>query len=150
MKLDLCWSSTCFNFLFSFVLQSAGSMSSPTSVILLRFLALLICAFLAAAFFSKLSEEVTSPSSGETSTSKPANESHTSNKSNEGVPVLQSLVQLLPDVVSETAKLAWQHARDSQIAVASVGLMACLTGIFLAGPSRYAFTTVLFRRSALF
>lgn len=56
--------------------------------------------------------------------------------------MLQSLVQLLPDVLSENTKLAWQHARDSQIAVASVGLLTCLTGIFLAGPSRYAFTSV--------
>lgn len=64
--------------------------------------------------------------------------------------MLQSLVQLLPDVVSENSKLAWQHARDSQIAVASVGLMTCLTGIFLAGPSRYAFTTVLLVHPAPF
>lgn len=93
--------------------------------------------------FYKLPEEATSPSSGgETATSIAANESHASNKSNEGSPVLQSLVQLLPDVLSENTKLAWQHARDSQIAVASVGLLTCLTGIFLAGPSRYAFTSV--------
>lgn len=133
---------------FSFFLQSTCSFSSPTSVVLLRFLALLICTFLATAFFYKLPEETTSPSSGEMPTSKPANESNAANKSNEGVPVLQSLVQLLPDVVSENTKLAWQHARVNQIAVASVGLLTCLTGIFLAGPTRYTFTTFLFRRSA--
>lgn len=151
MDLNLCLSS-CFLFvklfslLFFFCPQSTCSISCPTSVILLRFLALLICAFLAAVFFYKLPEEATSPSSGETSTSKPANESLAANKSSEVVPVLQSLVQLLPDVLSENTKLAWQHARDSQIAVASVGLMTCLTGIFLAGPSRYTFTTILFQK----
>lgn len=124
------------SFLSSSVPQSSCCISSPTSVILLRFLALLICAFLAAAFFCKLPDEATSPSGAEASKSKPANESNATSKSSEGVPVLQSLVELLPDMVLKNTKLVWQHGRDSQIAVASAGLMTCLTAIFLAGPAR--------------
>lgn len=99
-------------------------------------MALLICAFLAAAFFCKLPDEATSPSGAEMTKSKPANESNVNNKSSEDVHVLQSLVELLPDMVLKNTKLVWQHGRDSQIAVASVGLMTCLTAIFLAGPAR--------------
>lgn len=134
-----------------FLPQSASSLSSPMSVILLRVLALLICAFLVAASFYKLPDEVTSPSgtdtlSGDVTPSKPklANESSPNNKSGEGVPVLQSLVDLLPDQVLEHTKLVWQHGRDSQLTVVSVGLLTCLTAIFLAGPARYACTTFLF------
>ncbi|XP_075897944.1 transmembrane protein 201 [Nelusetta ayraudi] len=116
--------------------KSSCCISSPTSVILLRFLALLICAFLAAAFFCKLPDDATSPSGAETSNSKPANESNATSNSSEGVPVLQSLVELLPDMVLKNTKLVWQHGRDSQIAVASAGLLTCLTAIFLAGPAR--------------
>lgn len=128
--------------------QSTCSMSSSTGVLLLRVLALFICAFLAAVFFYKLPDEATSSSGAETSRdtgvpskSKPANESNPNNQSTEGVSVLQSLAELLPHTVLENTKLVWQHGRDNPLAVASVGLLTCLTAIFLAGPARYAFIT---------
>lgn len=125
-----------------FLPQSTYSVSSPMSVILLRALALLICAFLVAASFCKLPDEVT-PSGPQTLSGevippkpKPSNESTPNNESSGAVPVLQGLLELLPDQVIENAKLVWQHGRDNQLAVVSVGLLTCLTAIFLAGPVR--------------
>lgn len=123
--------------------QSSSSVSSPSSVILLRALALLICAFLVAASFCNLPDEFTSPSGPQTLSGgvippkpKPSNESSPQNITSGGVLAWQGLLELLPDQVTENAKLVWQHGRDNQLAVVSVGLLTCLTAIFIAGPVR--------------
>uniref|UniRef100_A0A3Q3WRZ4 Transmembrane protein 201 n=1 Tax=Mola mola TaxID=94237 RepID=A0A3Q3WRZ4_MOLML len=123
--------------------KSTQSVSSPASVILLRALALLLCAFLVAASFCKLPEESTSPSSPQTLSGEvippkpqPLNDSSSNNHTTGSMPVLQGLVELLPDQVMEKIQLVWRHGRDNQLAIVSAGLLTCLTAIFLAGPVR--------------
>ncbi|KAM9350841.1 transmembrane protein 201 [Symphorus nematophorus] len=123
--------------------KSSYSVSSPMGVILLRALAFLICAFLVATSFCKLPDQLTSPSGPQTLSGgivppkpKPSNESTPNNESSGGVPVWQGLLELLPDKAIENAKLVWQHGKDNQLAVVSVGLLTCITAIFLAGPVR--------------
>lgn len=121
--------------------QSSNSLSSPMGVILLRALAFLICAFLVGTSFCELLDQ---PASGPETTSsrvtptKPKlyNESTPKNQSSGNMPVWQDLLNLLPDKAIENAKLVWQHGRANQLAVVSVGLLTCLTAIFLAGPVR--------------
>ncbi|KAM4737853.1 transmembrane protein 201 isoform 2-T2 [Anableps anableps] len=121
--------------------KSTHSLSSPTGVILLRALAFLICAFLLTTFCYKLPEQSLSPNGPQTLSGgvippkpKSSNESTTSNATD--LPVWQSVLDLIPDKAVENAKLVWQHGRDNQLAIASLGLMTCLTAIFLAGPTR--------------
>lgn len=112
-------------------------------VILLRVLTFLICAFLVATSFYELPEQLTSLSGTQTLSGgvippkpKPSNESTHTNESSGGVSVWQGLLEMLPDKAIENAKLVWQHGRDNQLAVVSVGLLTCLSAIFLAGPVR--------------
>ncbi|XP_055366150.1 transmembrane protein 201 isoform X2 [Betta splendens] len=118
----------------SFV-KSSSSVSSPVGVILLRVLAFLICAFLVATLFS---EFLDLPATIGVTYPKPKlyNESTLKNESSTDAPVWQDLLNLLPDKAIENAKLVWQHGRANQLAVVSVGLLTCLTAIFLAGPGR--------------
>lgn len=107
-------------------------------VILLRALAFLICAFLVATSFCGLADQHASSSglqtlSGGVIPPKPHNESIPKNTSNESVNVWQGLLELLPDMAVEKAKLVWQHGRENQMAVVSVGLLTCLSAIFIAG-----------------
>ncbi len=125
------------------LLQSSYSVSSPTGVILLRVLAFLICTFLVATSLCDLSDLPASPSGPQTLSGgvippkpKASNESTPNNETSGGVPVWQGLVELLPDKAIENVKLVWQHGRDNQLAVVSLGLLTCLTAIFLAGPVR--------------
>ncbi|XP_018521672.1 transmembrane protein 201 [Lates calcarifer] len=125
----------------SFV-KNSYSLSSPVGVTLLRALAFLICAFLVATVFFELPDQPLSPSGpqtlsgGITSPPKPFIESTPKNESSADVPVYQGLLELLPNKALENAKLVWQHGRDNQLAVVSVGLLTCLTAIFLAGSAR--------------
>ncbi|XP_006785601.1 transmembrane protein 201 [Neolamprologus brichardi] len=123
--------------------KSAQSLSSPMGVVLLRALAFLICAFLAATIFCELPDQPSSPDGSQTLSGgvvppKPQvhNESTHTDNSSRVLPVWQSLLELIPDKAIENAELAWQHGKDNQLAVVSVGLLTCLTGIFLAGPAR--------------
>lgn len=123
--------------------KSSYSVSSPVGVILLRAVAFLICAFLLATSFCNLPNQLTSPSDPQTLSGgvippkpKISNESTPNNDSSGGVLAWQSLLELLPDKAVETAKLVWQHGRDNQLTITSVGLLTCLTAIFLAGPVR--------------
>ncbi|XP_035512599.1 transmembrane protein 201 [Morone saxatilis] len=131
-------------------IKSSNSVSSPIGVILLRALAFLICAFLVVTYFSELPDQHTSPTgpTGPQTLSggvnppkpKPSNESAPKNESSGAIPVWQGLLELLPDKAIdkalENAKLVWQLGRDNQLAVVSVGLLTCLTAIFLGGPVR--------------
>ncbi|XP_030590318.1 transmembrane protein 201 [Archocentrus centrarchus] len=123
--------------------KSTQSLTSPMGVILLRALAFLICGFLAATIFCELSEQFSSPDGSQTLSGgvvppKPIvhNESTPNNNSSGATPVWQGLLELLPDEAMENAKLVWQHGRDNQLAVVSVGLLTWLTAVFLAGPAR--------------
>uniref|UniRef100_A0A672ZWQ4 Transmembrane protein 201 n=1 Tax=Sphaeramia orbicularis TaxID=375764 RepID=A0A672ZWQ4_9TELE len=123
--------------------KSSYSTSSPTGVILLRFITFLICAFLLAASFYEVGGQAASPSGPQTLSGgivppkpKPYNESTPEDESVRAVPFWQSLLDLIPDEIIEKAKIALQYGRDSQMAVVSVGLVTCLTAIFLAGPAR--------------
>lgn len=124
-------------------LQSSYSLFSPIWVTLLRALAFLLCAFLVVTSFCKLPDQTLSPSgpqilSGGVTPPKPLNESTRKNEGNggNGDPVWQDLLELIPNQAIENAKLVWQYGKDNQLAVVSVGLMTCLTAVFLAGPAR--------------
>lgn len=124
-------------------IKSSYSASSPLGVILLRALAFLICAFLLATSLYASPDQASSTATPQTLSGgvippkpKPSNMSNTVNETSESVPVWQSVVDLLPDKAMESGKLVWQHGRDNQLAVVSVGLLTCLTAIFLAGPVR--------------
>lgn len=123
--------------------QSSQSLSSPTGVILLRALAFLICAFLVATSVCELLDQNVSPSNSQTLSGgvvppkpEPHNESTSNNGSSGATLVWQGLLELLPDSANENAKLVLQHGRDNQLAIVCVGLLTCLTAIFLAGPTR--------------
>ncbi|TNM87209.1 hypothetical protein fugu_007439 [Takifugu bimaculatus] len=122
-------------------LKRTGFVASPLGVILLRILALLLCAFMIAATFCKLPDKSNSPGdqqtlSGGVIPNKPTNESKPNEQGTRGPPAFQDLLALLPDQVTENARVVWQHGRDNQIAVVSLGLLTCLTAIFLAGSVR--------------
>ncbi|XP_053281604.1 transmembrane protein 201 isoform X1 [Pleuronectes platessa] len=114
--------------------------SSPMGVTLLRALAFLLCAFLIATSFWEFPDQLLSPTAPQTLsggvTPKPVNESTTKNESTGDPTVWQGLLELIPNSTIEDAKLVWQHGRENQLAVVSVGLLTCLTSIFLAGPAR--------------
>ncbi|XP_035992665.1 transmembrane protein 201 [Fundulus heteroclitus] len=123
--------------------KSSHSLSSPTGVILLRVLAFLICAVLLATFAYKLPEPPLPPNGPQTLSGgvippkpKSINESAANNDSATDLPAWRSLLDFIPDKAVENAKLVWQRGRDNQLAIVSVGLMTCLTAIFLAGPLR--------------
>ncbi|KAM6929949.1 transmembrane protein 201 [Lycodopsis pacificus] len=124
-------------------IKSSHSVSSPTGVILLRTLTFLISTFLVATSLCDLPYQPTSLSGPQTLSGgvippkpKPHNESTPNNDTSGDVPVWQGLRELLPDEVIDNAKLVWQHGKDNQLAVVSVGLLTCLTAIFLAGSVR--------------
>ncbi|CAN9516220.1 unnamed protein product [Ophioblennius macclurei] len=113
------------------------SASSPLPVILLRLLAFLVCAFIAATSVVNLPEEQPAPGdpqilSGGVVPPKPQNESA---RGGDGGG-FQDVLRLLPNSAKDFTRLAWRHGRENQLAVAAVGLLTCLTAIFLAGPSR--------------
>ncbi|XP_038161907.1 transmembrane protein 201 [Cyprinodon tularosa] len=123
--------------------KSSHSQSSPAGVILLRVLAFLICSFLLATFVYKIPEQPLSQNGPETLSGgvvppklKSSKESSANNDSTTDFPVWQGFLDFIPDKAIENAKLVWQHGRDNQLAMVSVGLMTCLTAIFLAGPMR--------------
>ncbi|TDH10625.1 hypothetical protein EPR50_G00077750 [Perca flavescens] len=123
--------------------KSSYFASSPTGVILLRALAFLICAFLVATSLCDLPHQPTSLSGPQTLSGgvippkpKPHNESTPNNESSGGIPVWQGLLELVPDKAIENARLVWQHGKENQLAVVSIGLLTYLTAIFLAGPVR--------------
>ncbi|XP_034551636.1 transmembrane protein 201 [Notolabrus celidotus] len=124
-------------------IKSSYSVSSPLGVILLRAFAFLICAFLLAISLYPSADQSTSSVDPQTLSGgvippkpKPSNKSITNNETSGVMPVWESVKELLPNRTIESAKLVWQHGRDNQLAVVSVGLLTCLTAIFLAGPSR--------------
>ncbi|CAG07536.1 unnamed protein product, partial [Tetraodon nigroviridis] len=122
-------------------LKSTGFVASPVSVVLLRILALLICVFTIAATFYKLPNTLNSQVgqqtlSGGVIPDKPANDSRASDQEAPAPTAFQDLWELLPDQLTDSVQVVWQYGRNNQIAVVSVGLLTCLTAIFIAGPIR--------------
>ncbi|KAM3871601.1 transmembrane protein 201 [Diretmus argenteus] len=124
--------------------KSTHSINTPLGVVLLRLLAFLTSAFLVAAVVSGSADQAASPSTPQTLSGgvippKPSpnnNESTANNETGGAGQVWQDLLELLPDEAKENARLAWEYGRDNQMAVISVGLLTCVTAIFLAGRVR--------------
>uniref|UniRef100_A0A3P8V3I8 Transmembrane protein 201 n=1 Tax=Cynoglossus semilaevis TaxID=244447 RepID=A0A3P8V3I8_CYNSE len=122
--------------------KSSCSLASPVGVTLLRALAFLVCSFLVATCFLDFPAQPLSSngshsvSSVTISSSKPSNESNTENSGSVDGPVWQRWLELIPNNTMHTVKVMWQHGKDNQLAVVSVGLLTCLTSIFFAGPAR--------------
>lgn len=123
--------------------QSAPFLSSPSGVILLRIFAFLICAFLLTTKLWDLPETPVSTSESPTLSGgvvppkpKPHNESTTNGSAGGEMHVWQSLLELLPGEAVENAKLVWRYGAENQLGIVSLGLLTCLTAIFLAGPAR--------------
>lgn len=102
---------------------------------MLRVLAFLACAFLVAVALSGF-EDVMQASSGGGAPPKPALQNNTEAKANESSKMWNDLVGLLPDETVENVMLIWQSGSDHQMAVASVGLLTCITSVLMAGPVR--------------
>ncbi|KAF5906728.1 transmembrane protein, partial [Clarias magur] len=127
-------------------ITSSYTVSSPTWLIALRALAFLACAFLVAlAVYG--SGDASSPSDGsdilkggvvppkhalQNDTEAKVNDS-TSTRSGQ---MWSDLVSLLPEEAVQNAKLIWESGSNHQMAVASVGLLTCITGVLMAGPVR--------------
>ncbi|KAM6924765.1 transmembrane protein 201 isoform 2-T2 [Xenentodon cancila] len=124
-------------------IKSSHFLSSPMGVILLRVLAFLMCAVLLATSLYELPDRSVLPSGPQTLSGgiippkpKSNNESTPITDGNESLPLWQSLLEMLPEETIENAKVVWKHGADNQMAMVSVGLLTCLTAIFLAGPAR--------------
>ena len=120
----------------------------------LRILAFLICAFLVVATAHGPGDTIAPPSSPQTlsggvvppkPTPLPSNASAPQNGSVEAVgravgqavgQVVRALLDLLPSEALERAEGVWLSGRRHKMAVASVGLLACVSGVFLAGSGR--------------
>lgn len=119
-------------------------MSTPAWLITLRALAFLACAFLVTlAVYG--SEDLSSPSAGshilKGGVAPPRHTLQNGpeakvNDSTRGGQMWSDLVGLLPEEALENAKLIWESGSNHQMAVASVGLLTCVTGVLMAGPVR--------------
>ncbi|KAJ3586161.1 hypothetical protein NHX12_012562 [Muraenolepis orangiensis] len=124
--------------------KTASSIGPPAGIILLRVLAFLTGSFLLGVVFSGWSGWPASPGDLKNTLGDgvappepaPQKGSDQGGNSSSGERVWQSLLGLLPDTAAEKARLGWQYGRDNQMAVASVGLLTCVTAILLAGPVR--------------
>lgn len=112
---------------------------------MLRALAFLACAFLVAlAVYG--SGDLSSPSDGSyipkggvlqpRNTLQNDTQARQSNDSIRSGQMWSDLVGLLPEEAVENAKLIWESGSNHQMAVASVGLLTCITGVLMAGPIR--------------
>lgn len=126
------------------LVQSSYTVSTPAWLITLRALAFLACAFLVAlAVYGSGDESTASDGSdilkGGVAPPKHALQNDTEAKVNDSTRSEQmwsDLVGLLPDEAVENAKLIWESGSNHQMAVASVGLLTCITGVLMAGSAR--------------
>uniref|UniRef100_A0AAV2LY96 Ima1 N-terminal domain-containing protein n=1 Tax=Knipowitschia caucasica TaxID=637954 RepID=A0AAV2LY96_KNICA len=116
--------------------KSPYAASCPSVVIILRILGFLICAFLFASSYTPLADQL--PTDAVTPPQPALNQSKS--QSNDTVHVWESLLHWFPEKTLEKtlekSKAALQYAKESQMGVVALGLLTCLTGIFLAGPTR--------------
>lgn len=138
------------------LVQSSYTVSTPAWLIMLRALAFLACAFLVTlAVYG--SGDLSSPSDGShilkggVAPPKHTLQNNTEAKVNDSTgsgQMWSELVGLLSEEAVENAKLIWESGSNHQMAVASVGLLTCITGVLMAGPVRWRalsfffFTTV--------
>ncbi|KAL4648432.1 transmembrane protein 201-like [Arapaima gigas] len=118
--------------------QSNNSISTPGRVILLRVLAFLVAAFLVALALHRPGPWQTKIGNASAPSSTP-NNVNASNTTEGGIELLwlwQELLGLMPNNTLEKAQQAWDYGRDHETAVASLGLLTCISSIFLAGPMR--------------
>ncbi|XP_010897039.3 transmembrane protein 201 [Esox lucius] len=123
--------------------KSSYSFSTPVGVIFLRVLAFLTCAFLVATAVYGFGNKTQSASAPQTLSGgiippkpTPFNGSTPSNGSSEAGRMWHDLLELFPEESIENAKLVWQYGRNYQIVVVSIGLLSCITGVYLGGPIR--------------
>ncbi|XP_014001251.1 transmembrane protein 201 isoform X1 [Salmo salar] len=123
--------------------KSSYSFGTPVGVILLRVMAFLTCAFLVATALYGSGDQTASAGAPQTLSGgiippkpAPSNKSTPKNGSSEAGQVFQDLLELLPEEAVENAKLVWQYGRNHQMAVVSIGLLTCITGVCLGGPVR--------------
>ncbi|XP_056456317.1 transmembrane protein 201 isoform X2 [Gadus chalcogrammus] len=112
--------------------KSPASVATPAGVILLRVLAFLTATFLLAVLFSSWSGAP--PGDPAPPTLPGAGQKNQSGAG--GGPAWRGLLERLPAVAVETARRGWRYGRDNQMAVASGGLLGCVTAVLLAGPLR--------------
>ncbi|XP_053542103.1 transmembrane protein 201 isoform X2 [Ictalurus punctatus] len=123
---------------------SSYTVSTPAWLIMLRALAFLACAFLVTlAVYG--SGDLSSPSDGShilkggVAPPKHTLQNNTEAKVNDSTgsgQMWSELVGLLSEEAVENAKLIWESGSNHQMAVASVGLLTCITGVLMAGPVR--------------
>lgn len=123
------------------LVQNTYSFSTPVRVILFRVLAFLASAFLVSVGVYGAGDPP-APSSplqsqgegagGSNGTAPPRG----SGSGGGGGPVWEDLLGLIPDELLEQAGLLLVWGGSHQMAVVSLGLIACVTGILLAGPVR--------------
>ncbi len=131
------WSLILFLYLF---LQNTYSLTTPAWLILLRVLAFLACAFLVAVALSGSGDVASSISqtlSGGVNPPKRPLQNDSESKAEKGSMMWDDLVGLLPEKAMENARLVWQSGSNHQMAVASVGLLTCITGVLMAGTVRW-------------
>ncbi|XP_060794365.1 transmembrane protein 201 isoform X2 [Neoarius graeffei] len=125
-------------------ITSSYIVSTPAWLITLRALAFLACAFLVALAVCG-SGDVSYRSDGSDNlkggVAPPKHALHNDteakvNDSTRSGKMWRDLVGLLPDEAVENAKLIWESGSNHQMAVASVGLLTCITGVLMAGPVR--------------
>lgn len=127
-------SDTCF-------IKSSTSVSSTLSVIVLRALAFLICAYLVATSLFEFPGGSVVPSGPQTLSGgvvppKPQTVNESSPNSSDSESGWLDLLQPLRGTILEQGRHVWQCGRDYPMLVVSAGMMTCLTAIFLAGPGR--------------
>ncbi|XP_062871309.1 transmembrane protein 201 [Trichomycterus rosablanca] len=125
------------------LIKSTYSSSTPVWLITLRALAFLICAFLVALTiygpgdFSSSSSGSQTLSGGVTPPKRPVqNDTEAKWNGTKAGQMWSDLIDLFPAKAVENAKLLWESGSNHQIAVASVGLLTCITGVLMAGPVR--------------
>nr|XP_042708837.1 transmembrane protein 201 isoform X5 [Chrysemys picta bellii] len=127
--------------------SSSSSMSTPTQVIILRFLTFLSCAFLVLmALYGSgdpFSLKGTAPAPMESGPTAIRNGTGASpaaaseNRTLLGVAGWWELLHLLPEQTVKNLSVAWTYGRNHQIAVVVLGLVTCLLAMLLAGRIRF-------------
>ncbi|XP_072553482.1 transmembrane protein 201 isoform X2 [Salminus brasiliensis] len=125
-------------------IKSNYSLSTPAWLVALRTLAFLACAFLVAVAIYGSGDLSSQPNSSQTLSGgvappKHALQNETDSKANSSTKTVQmwnDLMGLLPEEAVKNVKLIWKSGSNHQMAVASVGLLTCITGVLMAGPVR--------------
>ncbi|XP_027699621.1 transmembrane protein 201 isoform X4 [Vombatus ursinus] len=120
----------------------SSPVTAPAQVILLRFLAFLICSFLLVTALSG-SGHPFSPAASWTpallaggNVSSPGTSASSNTTADAGALGWQQLLHLLPEHVLEKLCEAWDLGQSHQVVVVALGLLACLLAMLLAGRIR--------------